>query len=35
MASISWCNAEMALQLILRCILSQLGTFGVSFGLGG
>jgi hypothetical protein len=30
MASISWCNAEMALQLIRRCILSQLDTFGVS-----
>jgi hypothetical protein len=30
MASISWCNAEMALQLIRRRILSQLGTSGVS-----
>jgi len=34
MASISWCNAEMALQLIRRCILSQLGTSGVSLAWG-
>ena len=34
MASISWCNAEMALQLIRHRILSQLDTFGVGFGLG-
>jgi len=34
MASISWCNAEMALYLIRRCILSQLGTSGVSLAWG-
>jgi len=34
MASISWCNAEVALYLIHRCILSQLGTSGVSLAWG-
>jgi len=34
MTSVSWCNAEMALQLIRYCILSQLGTSGVSLAWG-